>query len=153
MGLFLFCTFLFIALAIFACSACHSSGTLFFILTHTHTHTHNPERASNKASKSDFANMISSSREECPRHASPKELCGILDGKLKAVFGNLKKKNQPHHAISMCQRTKTIGCARLCVCVCVCVSVCVSWPTWGRTNNRGACRYMTKLVTALELIG
>ena len=40
MGLFLFCTFLFIALAIFACSACHSSGTLFFILTHTHTHTH-----------------------------------------------------------------------------------------------------------------
>ena len=39
MGLFLFCTFLFIALAIFACSACHSSGTLFFILTHIHTHT------------------------------------------------------------------------------------------------------------------
>ena len=39
MGLFLFCTFLFIALAIFAWSACHSSGTLFFILTHTHTHT------------------------------------------------------------------------------------------------------------------
>ena len=37
MGLFLFCTFLFIALAIFACRACHSSGTLFFILTHTGT--------------------------------------------------------------------------------------------------------------------
>ena len=36
MGLFLFCTFLFIALAIFACSACHSSGTLFF---HFDTHT------------------------------------------------------------------------------------------------------------------
>ena len=40
MGLFLFCTFLFIALVIFACSACHSSGTLFFFLTHAHTHTH-----------------------------------------------------------------------------------------------------------------
>ena len=35
MGLFLFCTFLFIAFAIFAWSTCHSSGTLFFILTHT----------------------------------------------------------------------------------------------------------------------
>ena len=46
MGLFLFCTFLFIALAIFACRACHSSGTLFFILTHTHTrmHTHTHTR-------------------------------------------------------------------------------------------------------------
>ena len=41
MGLFLFCTFLFIALAIFACSACHSSGTLFFILT---PHTPPPPR-------------------------------------------------------------------------------------------------------------
>ena len=37
MGLFLFCTFLFIALAIFACRACHSCGTLFSFW-HTHTH-------------------------------------------------------------------------------------------------------------------
>ena len=36
MGLFLFCTFLVIALAIFACRACHSSGTLFSFW-HTHT--------------------------------------------------------------------------------------------------------------------
>ena len=42
MGIFLFCTFLFIALAIFAFRACHSSGTLFsFSHTHTHTHTQN----------------------------------------------------------------------------------------------------------------
>ena len=39
MGLFLFCTFLFITLAIFACRACHSILHSLFILTHTHTHT------------------------------------------------------------------------------------------------------------------